>query len=71
MIEALRELDGPEVDAIIQVGTDLSMLRLADGAERWLGKPVIAINAATLWHALRKNAFSDQFTGYGVLLREW
>lgn len=70
LIDALRTVDGPEVDAIVQVGTNLSMLRLADEAERWLEKPVIAINAATLWHALRANDINDQFNGFGTLLRE-
>lgn len=70
LIDALRVVDGPDVDAIVQVGTNLSMLRLADEAERWLDKPVIAINAATLWHALRKNGIDDQFEGFGTLLRE-
>ncbi len=64
-----RELDGDDVDAIVQVGTNLSMLVLADELERELGKPVIAINAATLWHALRENGFDDQFDGFGTLLR--
>jgi maleate isomerase len=54
------ELNGPDVEAIVQVGTNLSMVRLADEAERWLGKPVLAINAATLWHALRSNGIPDQ-----------
>jgi len=71
LIEALREIDSPEVDSLVQVGTNLSMLELADEAERWLDKPVIAINAATLWHALRANGFDDQFEGYGTLLREY
>lgn len=66
----LQELDGPDVDGIIQVGTNLSMLRLADEAERWLGKPVIAINAVTMWHALRSNGFEDKVYGFGSLLRE-
>ena len=64
------ELDGPDVDAIVQVGTNLSMVRLADEAERWLGKPVLAINAVTLWHALRTNGILDQMRGCGSLLRE-
>jgi maleate isomerase len=29
------ELNGPDVEAILQVGTNLSMVRLADEAERW------------------------------------
>ena len=51
---ALIELDGDDVDAIVQVGTNLSMVRLAAAAEMWLGKPIIAINTATYWHALRQ-----------------
>jgi maleate isomerase len=68
--KVLRDLDGPDVDAIVQAGTNLSMVRLADEAERWLGKPVIAINAATLWHALRASGIRDRFAGFGSLLRE-
>src|SRR5262245_16852749 len=64
------ELNGPDVEAIVQVGTNLSMVRLADEAERWLGKPVLAINAVTLWHALRANGILDQLRGFGSLLRE-
>jgi maleate isomerase len=66
--DALRELDGPDVDAIVQVGTNLSMVRLAAQAEQWLGKPVVAINAATYWHALRSNGIEDRIDGMGVLL---
>ena len=65
-----EELNGPDVEAIVQVGTNLSMVRLADEAERWLGKPVLAINAVTLWHALRASGIADQRHGCGSLLRE-
>lgn len=67
----LQELDSPDVEAIIQVGTNLSMLRLADEAERWLGKPVLSINAVTLWHALRSNGFNDRVEGAGRILRDF
>ncbi len=70
LIDVLRDLDGEDVDAIVQAGTNLSMVRLAAEAEEWLGKPVIAINAATLWHALRTNGFDDRFEGFGSLLAE-
>jgi maleate isomerase len=66
--EALLDLDGPDVDAIVQVGTNLSMVRLAAQAEAWLGKPVVAINAATYWHALRANGIEDRIPGMGALL---
>jgi maleate isomerase len=69
--EVLRELDGPDVDAIVQVGTNLSMVRLAAAAERWLGKPVIAINTATYWHALRACGITDRVQGLGRLLEDY
>ena len=42
------------------------MVELADEAERWLDKPVIAINAATWWMALRDNGIDDRLQGYGT-----
>ena len=69
--DALRKLDGDDVDAIVQVGTNLSMVKLAAAAEMWLGKPVIAINTATYWHALRANGIPDKIEGFGRLLEEF
>lgn len=67
----LHDLDGDDVDAIVQVGTNLSMIRLAAAAEAYLGKPVIAINTATYWHALRANGIDDKISGFGRLLEEF
>lgn len=69
--DALVALDGDDVDALVQVGTNLSMVRLAAAAEVWLGKPVVAINAATYWHALRANDIDDRMDGFGRLLRDF
>jgi maleate isomerase len=69
--ETILELDGDDVDAIVQVGTNLSMVRLAAAAELFLCKPVIAINTATYWHALRHNGITDRMTGFGRLLEEF
>jgi maleate isomerase len=68
---ALRALDGDDVDAIVQVGTNLSMVKLAAAAELWLGKAVVAINTATYWHALRSCGIADQVAGFGRLLEEF
>lgn len=65
---AIRELDGDDVDAIVQVGTNMSMVRFAAAAELYLGKPVIAINTATYWHALRAVGIQDKVQGFGTLL---
>ena len=70
LVEVLKEIDGDDIDAIVQCGTNLSMVEVADQAERWLGKPVLAINAICLWHALRTLGIDDQFVGHGMMLRE-
>jgi len=66
--DAILELDGDDIDAIVQVGTNLAMARLSGSAEFFIGKPVVAINVATYWHALRSNGIADQKSGFGQLL---
>jgi maleate isomerase len=70
-VQGIKEIDGDDVDAIVQVGTNLSMVKLAAMAELWLGKPVIAINAATYWHALRARGITDKVAGCGSLLERF
>lgn len=70
-VAAIKEIDGDDVDAIVQVGTNLSMVKLAAMAEMWLGKPVIAINTATYWHALRTRGITDKVEGCGTLLERF
>jgi maleate isomerase len=66
--DAIVEVDGPDVDAVIQVGTNLAMARLAGIAEFWLDKPVLAINTCIYWWALRQNGIDDRIDGFGSLL---
>jgi hypothetical protein len=68
---ALKRLDGGDVDAIVRVGTNLSMIRVAAAAELWLGKPVLAINADTYWHALRANGIVEKREGFGRIFEEF
>lgn len=69
--ETIKQIDGDDIDAIVQVGTNLSMVKLAAAAELWLGKPVVAINTATYWHALRSNGIHDKKDGFGRLMSEF
>lgn len=62
--------DRPDVDAIVQVGTNLNFVDQAAQLESELGKPVVAINMATLWHGLRSNGLDDRVDGVGRLLAE-
>jgi maleate isomerase len=68
---ALRQLDQAAPEAIVQSGTNLPMAGLADEAETQLGKPVISINAALFWDALRHLGIPDRASGFGRLLREY
>ena len=65
------ELNGDDVEAVVQVGTNLAMARLAGMAEKLLQKPVIAINTATYWFALRENGITDSIEGFGTLLADY
>jgi len=71
IIDTFKALDGDDVDAIIQCGTNVSAMRAAAAAELWLGKPVIAINTATYWHALRANGINERIHGFGRLMSEF
>jgi len=68
--DAIAEVGGQGTDAVVVVGTNLPMSRVAAMAEFWLGKPVIALNTATYWHALRQCGLVDRVQGFGRLLAE-
>ena len=68
---AIKELDGPDVDAILQVGTALQAAAIAAEAEHWLGKPVLAINTVSYWDALRRSGIDDRVYGHGRILEEF
>jgi len=67
---AVREVDDPSVELILQVGSNLAFARVAAEAEHWLGKPVLAVNTCTYWQALRSNGIEDKLDGFGSLLME-
>jgi maleate isomerase len=68
--QLVEEVDGDDVDLILQAGTNLYFVELAAKLEKELGKPVLAINALTFWHALRQNGIPDRIRGFGSLLEE-
>jgi maleate isomerase len=67
---AVREVDDPSVELILQVGSNLAFAQVAAEAECWLGKPVLAVNTCTYWHALRSLGIDDKIEGFGSLLLE-
>lgn len=71
LIDAIRSIDAEGVEALVQFGANLPLAGIADEAERWLGKPVIAVNIATYWHALRTCGITDQKKGFTRLMSEF
>jgi len=66
--KAIRRVNRGRVDAVVQVGTNLAMAELAAAEEKRLAKPVLAINTATYWYALRDYGIKDRIPGWGELL---
>ena len=71
VLAAVRELDGVDVDAIVQVGTNLSTVDLFPVLEKWLGKPCLPINMVSVWHALRQSGVHDKIDGMGWLMEHF
>ena len=66
--DGLQALVDGGADAIIQFGANLPMGKFAAVAEQWFDRPVICVNVATYWHALRSNGITDRVGGYGALM---
>ncbi len=72
--QAILELlatDENKLDAIVQCGTNMSMIDVSEKLEPVVGIPILGINATTFWYALRENGFERALTGAGRLLREF
>ncbi|WP_421956452.1 maleate cis-trans isomerase family protein [Polaromonas sp.] len=69
--EALLGVNSDGVDALVQVGTNLAMAALAGRVEKKLDKPVLAINTAIYWQALRSAGIQDKISGFGSLLERF
>jgi maleate isomerase len=68
---AVRKVDGDDVDAIVQCGTNLSCSDLFPALEIFIDKPLLPINVACVWHALRACGIQERISGQGRLLEEF
>jgi maleate isomerase len=66
----LTALDGDDIDALVQVGTNLAGAAVAAETEKTLGKPVISINTVSAWATLRQAGIPDRIAGRGRILEE-
>ena len=72
--KAILELlanDENKLDAVVQCGTNMSLIDVSEKLEPVVGIPILGINAVTFWYALRENGFEGALVGAGRLLREF
>jgi maleate isomerase len=72
--KAILELLATErnaLDAVVQCGTNMSLIDVTQRLEPVIGIPILGINAVTFWYALRENGFEGALAGAGRLLREF
>ena len=56
------------VDAFVHVGTALPVTAITDAIERKHGRPLVGVNVATYWAALRAIGIADRIAGFGRLV---
>ncbi len=65
--DAFARVDAADVEVLVQIGTNLVCAGFAADLEAQHGKPVVAVNTATYWLALRSHGITDHLDGHGVL----
>ncbi len=68
ILDAFKRIDHDDVDAFLHVGGALGMVGMIEELEAGLGRPIVTVNAATYWYALRKLGVTDPMPGFGRLL---
>ena len=72
--KAIMELlatDTNRLDAVVQCGTNMSLINVTEKLEPVIGIPILGINAVLFWYALRENGIDSALEGAGRLLREF
>jgi maleate isomerase len=67
IMEGFAATDLPQAEALIHVGTNLPVSALTPAIEKRFGKPLIGVNVATYWLALRRLGIMDKLPGMGLL----
>lgn len=70
ILAAFEKIDDAKVDAILHLGGALGIVSMIEDLEAKFGKPIVSVNAATYWYALRRHGISDPMPGFGRLLLE-
>lgn len=67
-IAAFERINHDDVDTLLHVGGALGIVSHIEAIEDHFGKPLVSVNAATYWYALRKIGVSEPMPGFGRLL---
>lgn len=67
IMQGFRSLHNSDVEAFIHVGTNLAVSFMTAQIEAEFGKPLIGVNTATYWWALRRIGVKDSLPGFGIL----
>lgn len=65
--DAFRRLDHDDVDTFLHVGGALGIVDSIERLEQEFGRPVVSVNVATYWRALRTIGVNDPLKGFGQL----
>jgi len=71
IVEAFEALAADDVDAFVHVGTALPVSAVTPEIEARFGRPLVGVNVATYWAALRDAGLPDRVQGFGRLLAEY
>ncbi len=63
--------DRHALDAVVQCGTNMSLIDVTEKLEPLIGVPILGINTVTFWYALRETGFQGALVGAGRLLRQY
>ena len=64
------QVNHDDVDTLLHVGGALGIVGMIEDLEAHYGKPVVSVNAATYWYALRQHGITDPIPGFGQLLMQ-
>jgi maleate isomerase len=71
IMQGFEDVDHPQAEALIHVGTNLPVSAMTPDIEKRFGRPLIGVNVATYWLALRRLGIQDKLPGMGLLAEKY
>lgn len=71
IMQGFADLEPSRADALVHVGTNLPVSALTPAIEARFSRPLIGVNVATYWLALRRIGIADKLPGMGMLAEKY